>query len=97
MFIKQDEAFDQMAADPTRRRMAIVSLSWRRDIMFWAATGMTLCALAIFFMSLQHDRGSAAVGFAAAVQWMLLFKFESELRLLRTIERLQTVHTKAAD
>ena len=64
--------------------------------MFWAATGMTLCALAIFFMSLQHDRASAAVGFATAVQWMLLFKFESELRLLRAIERLQTVQKQAS-
>jgi hypothetical protein len=97
MFTKQDEEFDQTAADPTRRREAIVDFSRRRNIMFWAAIGMTLCALAIFFISLRHDRGSAAVGFAAAVQWMLLFKFESELRLLRAIERLQTVHTKAAE
>jgi len=88
MFNKQDEQFDQMAADPARRRAGIADLSSRRNLMFWCAVGMTLCALVTFFMSLRGARGGAAVGFAAAVQWMLLFKFESDLRLLRVVERL---------
>ena len=90
MFTNQDMQFDVTATDPARRREAIASLSWRRDMMFWCAAGVTLCALATFFMSLQSPRpAAAAIGFLAAVQWMLLFKFESDLRLLRVIERLQ--------
>jgi hypothetical protein len=88
MFTKQDEQFDQMAADPVRRREGIAGLSWRRNMMFWCALVMTLCALATFFMSVRTSRGGAAIGFAAAVQWMLLFKFESDLRLVRVIDRL---------
>lgn len=90
MFTNQDKQFEQMATDPVRRREAIAGLSWRRDVMFWCAVGVTLCALATFFISLQKERGgAAAIGFVATVQWMLLFKFDSDLRLLRVIERLR--------
>jgi hypothetical protein len=90
MFANQDKHFEQTAADPVRRRQAISRLSWRRDLMFWCAVGTTLCALATFYLSLQRERGgAAAAGFVAAVQWMLLFKFESDLRLLRVIEGLR--------
>ena len=92
MFHKQDVEFDQMAADPARRREGIADLSWRRNVMFWCAVLMTLCALVTFFISLRVDRGgAAAVGFAAAVQWMLLFKFEADLKLLRVVERLHAI------
>ena len=98
MFTKQDEQFDQMAADPVRRREGIAGLSRRRDVMFWCAVVMTLCALATFFMSLRSARSGAAIGFAAAVQRMLLFKFESDLRLLRVVERLHsTENGKTSD
>jgi len=36
----------------------------------------------------RSPAGGAAIGFAVAVQWMLLFKFESDLRLPRVIDRL---------
>ena len=88
MFTKQDEEFDQMAADPVRRREGIAGLSWRRNVMFWCAVVMTLYALATFFVLVQTARIGAAIGFAAAVHWMLLFKFESDLRLLRVVDRL---------
>ena len=68
--------------------------------MFWCAVVMTLCALATFILSVRNARGGggAAIGFAAAVQWMLLFKFESYLRLLRVIERLHlTQNGKTSD
>ena len=100
MFTKQDEQFDQMAADPLRRREGIAGLSRRRNMMFWCAAIMTLCALATFFLSLRTARGGggAAIGLAAAVHWMLLFKFESDLRLLRVIERLHlTQNARTSD
>jgi hypothetical protein len=87
MFAKQDEQFDEMAIDPARRREGIADLSSRRTIILWCAVGMTSLAL-VFFFANRAAGGAAAVGFAAAVQWMLAFKFESELRLLRVVERL---------
>ena len=90
MFTNQDKQFEQMATDSVRRGEAIVSLSLRRDVMFWCAVVVTLCALATFLLSVHSaGAGPAAMGFVAAVQWMLLFKFESDLRLLRVIERLR--------
>jgi hypothetical protein len=88
MFKKQDEQFDRMAADPARRRKGIDDLSSRRNVLFWCAVVVTLCALAMFFFSNRSSGGGSALGFAAAVQWMLVFKFESDLRLLRVVERL---------
>jgi hypothetical protein len=85
------EQFDHIAADPARRQTGITGLSSRRKLMFWCAVGMTLCALVTFFMSLRSARpGGAAVVFAAAVEWMLFFKLESDLRLLRVVERLHS-------
>jgi len=90
MFKKLDEEFDEMAADPARRRQGIARITLRRDVMCWCAVGMTLVALPFFFPN-RSPAGGAAIGFAAAVQWILLFKFESDLRLLRVVERLHKV------
>jgi hypothetical protein len=90
MFKRLDEEFDEMAADAARRREGIVSLTSRRDVLCWCAVIMTLVALPFFFTN-RSPAGAAAIGFAAAVQWMLLFKFESDLRLLRVVERLHRV------
>jgi hypothetical protein len=89
MFVKQDQQFDEMIADPARRRQGIISLSLRRDVLCVCAMVATVCALAFFFPDRISGGGTAAIGFLAAIQWMLVFKFESDLRLLRTIERLE--------
>jgi hypothetical protein len=86
MFTKQDFEFDEMAADPIRRRAKIADLSWRRAMIFWCAMIVSVCAI------LELWRGSTAAAggvFAAAVNFSICFKMESDLRLLRVIERLQ--------
>ncbi len=88
MFARQDEQFDRMAADPARRRAGIADLSLRRSVLFCCAVVMTLCALMVFFGSNRTSGGGAAIGFGSATMWMLVFKFESDLRLLRVVERL---------
>jgi len=84
MFTKQDTEFDEMAADPIRRRARITDLSWRRTLIFWCA--MVMAVAAIFSSWSGKDAG---VIFGAAVAWSIAFKMESDLRLLRVIERLQ--------
>ena len=84
MLIKQDEAFDQTAADPVARRAAIADLTSRRTLLFWASVIASIGVIVTSFRA-----GSAAGAFTAAIMWSLLFKFESDLRLLRVIDRLQ--------
>ena len=86
MFTKHDERFAELAAEPRRRAAAIRNLSRVRTIMFWCACLSTLGAV------VSNWRGSAVSGisaFTALVPWMLVFKYESDLRLLQVIGRLQ--------
>lgn len=101
MFTKYDEQFARTAADPIRREAAIRDLSHRRAILFWSALVTTACALVVVACSfVSHLSGNTAVAatlyFAAAVHWSLVFKFESELRLLRVIERLYVARNDKA-
>src|ERR1017187_942296 len=88
MFKKQDEEFDEIAVDPIRRRSKIADLSWRRTLI-------GSCALVIMFAALvgiwSGGRGAIAGVFAAAISWGIFIKHESDLRLLRVVERLQKV------
>jgi hypothetical protein len=86
MFKKQDDDFDEMAADPIRRRKKIADLSKRRVLIGCCAMVISICAVVEIW-----SKGEAATGgiFAAAVAWSICFKMDSDLRLLRVIERLQ--------
>ena len=86
MFTKHDEKFAETAADPVRRLAAITDLTSRRTILAWCACAATLLTIVSSFGSKPVVGGLA---FFAAIQWMLVFKFESDLRLLRVIDRLQ--------
>jgi len=86
MFTKHDEKFAETAADPVRRLAAITDLASRRTILFWCACVASFAAIASSFGS---KPAGGALAFCAAIQWMLVFKFESDLRLLRVIDRLQ--------
>ena len=85
MFTKYDEKFTEAAADPVRRLAAITDLTSRRACLFWCACVMSLATIASSFGSKPAGGGLAV---AAAIQWMLVFKYESDLRLLRVIDRL---------
>ena len=85
MFKRYDEQFQRIATDPLRRRAAIDDLSQRRTILFWCALVSSVCAIVDGF---SGKPAMAGLYFAAAVQWGISFKFESDLRLLRVIDRL---------
>jgi threonine/homoserine/homoserine lactone efflux protein len=84
MFTKFDKRFEQTAAEPARRRAAIADLSKLRTIFFWLAIAMSVIAIA----STWNGQASGLI-LVAAIIWSIFFKFESDLRLLRVIERLQ--------
>ena len=85
MFKRYDEQFERTAADPLRRRATIGDLSQRRTVLFWCALVTSVCGIVGSF---SGKAAMAGLWFAAAVQWSICFKFESDLRLLRAIERL---------
>ena len=86
MFIKEDEKFTSAATDTIRRRASIADLTRLRKLLFWCSLAMTVLMVASSF---GNKPMSAGLGFATAVQWMLVFKFESEIRLLKVIAHLQ--------
>ena len=87
MFSKADKRFEETAADPARRRAAITDLSKRRSIIGICAMVLSVCGM----LELYSSSKSAAAGvfFAAAINWGICFKMESDLRLLRAIDRLE--------
>jgi hypothetical protein len=93
MFEKYDDLFECAAGDPIGRLLAIRDLSRRRTITFWCALGTSACALgagACALVGRLSGNSAVAAGlyFAAAMHWSMHFKFDSDLRLLRAIERL---------
>jgi hypothetical protein len=85
MFKKEDEAFDETAADPILRRAKIVDLSRRRTLIGCCALVIMVAAIAEMW---SGDKGATGGVFAAAIAWGIFIKHESDLRLLRVVERL---------
>ena len=85
LFTKSDEQFDQLVTDPERRRTAIADRSKIRAALFWCASLITLLSGA---SGLEGGKSPVAGFFFGAFFWILCFKSESDLRLLRAIERL---------
>jgi hypothetical protein len=85
MFKKLDEEFDEVAADPIRRRAKITNLSLCRTFLGFGCVGITFGTVADALSG-----GKAAIGgVLVATSFAALVKCESDLRLLRAIERLQ--------
>jgi len=85
MFTKHDVEFEEMAADPGRRRAVIASLSWRRVVVFWCA----LTFMVIAFFDAWGGRRDAPPILGAGICLSFYIKMESDLRYLRLIDRLQ--------
>lgn len=87
MFIKFDTDFDEIASEPSCRRSEIVRLTEQRKALFWVAMLVTSAAVGSMFV---NRGGTAVVTFFAAMLWMVAFKINADVRLLRVIDRVQT-------
>ena len=85
MFTKTDEKFATLAADASKRQGMIASRQNYRTIFFWCAVVMTGLDLVAMW---TDARGIAAFTFGALTQWMLVFKFDSDVRLLTVIDKI---------
>jgi hypothetical protein len=93
---RADNEFVDAAADDIRRQAKIQELTTRRNLFFWIAWVVTVCALLSVVAEIfdtnrgQHGSGVAApLFFAAAMEWMLAHKFDSDVRLLKLVEKLK--------
>ena len=81
-----NKLFAEIAADPIRRRAKITELSKRQLISFWVT--MLISVLTIPAIWTESTSGRWGVLFIV-LSLLTLFKCESDLRLLRVVERLQ--------
>lgn len=90
LFEREDIRFVERGVDASQREAAVGDLIRKRRLLFWCAVATTLCAAGVSFAG--HDSGGgAALGLAAGIHWILVFKYESELRLLMMIRRLKSL------
>ena len=88
MSTKPDDDFVAIAADPARRSTAIASLTKQRTKMCWILGIILLGFFGIcIFGSRQPD---APIILVVIIPFMQLYKCESDLRLLRVVDRLQS-------
>ena len=85
MFKNNDQEFAEIAADPVRRRAAIADLAGRCKTMLFCA-GVASGGLIV--ATIANPQGTGVLAGCVAGLWAIAFKFDSDLRLLRVVERL---------
>ena len=85
MFKNNDEEFAEIAVDPVRRRAAIADLAGRcktSSICAGFASGGLIVA------TIANPQGTGLLAGCVASLWAIAFKFDTDLRLLRVVDRL---------
>jgi hypothetical protein len=93
-----DDTFAQTAADDSRRPELIKETSRKRTGLTWCAVLMSVCAFILMILGMiseiygKSNIPSIAVVefFLAALIWMQVLKTESDLRLLKLVEKLKS-------
>jgi hypothetical protein len=83
---KQDQEFLIQAADQKLRTEAIAAISKRRTVLIWAVAIVTIGIFAAGFIWRQPDIYSVIV---CSILWILLYKSDSDLKLLQIVEQLR--------
>ena len=85
MFKNNDQEFAEIAADPVRRRAAIADLAGRCKTSSICA-GVASAGLIV--ATIANPPGTGVLAGCVAGLWAIAFKFDTDLRLLRVVERL---------
>jgi hypothetical protein len=85
LFKNNDQEFAEIAADPARRSAAIADLAGR-------CKTVSLCAFvasgALIVATIANPQGTGLLAGCVAGLWAIAFKFDTDLRLLRVVDRL---------
>jgi hypothetical protein len=84
---REDDRFVTKATNPVSRSAEIVVLAKRRKLSHWVLLIGTLAY--VIFGSLESKEASATTLLVICICWAGHFKLESDLRLLRIIDRIQ--------
>jgi hypothetical protein len=83
-----DDTFIKAATDDSRRPDLIEKTVHRRTRLFWCAIVVSVCAF--FDVHNSGTDGVLAAQFAiVAMMWWQVFKCESDLRLLKLVDKLK--------
>ena len=85
MFKNNDQEFAEIAADPVRRRAAIADLAGRCNTSSICA-GVASAGLIV--ATIANPQGTGVLAGCVAGLWAIAFKFDTDLRLLRVVDRL---------
>ena len=85
MFKNNDVAFAEIAADPVRRRAAINDLAGRCKTVSRCAG---VASVGLIVATIANPQGSGVLAGCVASLWAIAFKFDTDLRLLRVVDRL---------
>jgi len=90
MNTKYTKWFEQTAADPARRRVAIADYTKRRAILFCCALIITGCAVAMAFTTTRHASSPVVESFAAFMSWIVVIRVSSDLRVLKLLDQFSS-------
>jgi len=90
MFQKSDLKFAEYAVDPERRQRTISSYRTTRGLLFWCATLISIICLAEVIYGRPAGTG---LGISCVIQWMLVFRFDTDVRLLTIVDQLSAKKT----
>ena len=91
---RSDAKFVDQAVDDLRRQAAIERLSGARRWAFRLTVVMSALFICVFLLGARHPTFGAVgaaigLGFAAVMHWLGFMKCESDLRLLKLVDRLR--------
>jgi hypothetical protein len=87
MNTKFNQWFEQTAADPARRRAAILDFTRRRIVLFICAALVTVCAIGMHFTPARNPNSPALISLSAALLWLVVFRIDSQRRALVLVDR----------
>jgi hypothetical protein len=85
LFKNNDQEFAEIAADPVRRRAAINDLADRCRTVSRCAG---FASVAMIVATVANPQGTGVLAGCVAGLWAIAFKFDTDLRLLRVVDRL---------
>jgi hypothetical protein len=85
LFKNNYQEFAEIAVDPARRRAAIADLAGRCKTVSLCA-GVASAGLIV--ATIANPQGTGVLAGCVAGLWAIAFKFDSDLRLLRVVDRL---------
>jgi hypothetical protein len=83
---RADDRFVEKAVDDSRRASAIADMNWRRVVMLFLAI---LVAVIVLLTGTAHEGFWVGGAVVLAIYMTAVAKEESELRLLKVIDRLR--------